>query len=67
MLLVMMALMMGLNALMGLVERHALRWRTEAIDPLQRDKDGLAPLYPAGSPSPMHEPLPWREQALVGD
>jgi len=29
MLIVMMALMMGLNALMGLVERHALRWRTE--------------------------------------
>jgi NitT/TauT family transport system permease protein len=29
MLLVMMALMMGLNALMGLVERHALRWRAE--------------------------------------
>ena len=29
MLLVMMALMMGLNALMGLLERYALRWRAE--------------------------------------
>jgi sulfonate transport system permease protein len=35
MLLVMMALMMGLNALMGLVERYALRWRTEAIGMIQ--------------------------------
>jgi NitT/TauT family transport system permease protein len=32
MLIVMMALMMGLNAAMGLVERHALRWRTEAAE-----------------------------------
>ena len=30
MLIVMMALMMGLNGLMGLVERRAFRWRTEA-------------------------------------
>jgi NitT/TauT family transport system permease protein len=32
MLIVMMALMMGLNAAMGLVERRALRWRTEAAE-----------------------------------
>jgi NitT/TauT family transport system permease protein len=35
MLLVMMALMMGLNALMGLVERHALRWRAETTATVQ--------------------------------
>lgn len=35
MLLVMMALMMGLNALMGLVERHALRWRAETTTTVQ--------------------------------
>jgi NitT/TauT family transport system permease protein len=35
MLLIMMALMMGLNALMGLFERHALRWRTETIGMIQ--------------------------------
>jgi NitT/TauT family transport system permease protein len=35
MLLVMMALMMGLNALMGLLERHALRWRAETTATIQ--------------------------------
>jgi NitT/TauT family transport system permease protein len=35
MLLVMMALMMGLNALMGLLERHALRWRAETTATVQ--------------------------------
>jgi sulfonate transport system permease protein len=35
MLLVMMALMMGLNALMNLFERHALRWRTETAGTVQ--------------------------------
>jgi NitT/TauT family transport system permease protein len=35
MLLVMMALMMGLNALMGLLERHALRWRAEMTTTMQ--------------------------------
>ena len=35
MLLVMMALMMGLNALMGLVERHILRWRAESTATIQ--------------------------------
>ena len=35
MLLVMMALMMGLNALMGLVERHILRWRAELTATIQ--------------------------------
>jgi NitT/TauT family transport system permease protein len=35
MLLVMMALMMGLNALMGLLERHALRWRAETTTTVQ--------------------------------
>jgi NitT/TauT family transport system permease protein len=35
MLLVMMALMMGLNALMGVVERHALRWRAETTTTVQ--------------------------------
>jgi hypothetical protein len=35
MLLVMMALMMGLNALMVLVERYALRWRAEMTTTIQ--------------------------------
>jgi NitT/TauT family transport system permease protein len=35
MLLVMMALMMGLNALMGLLERHALRWQEETTATIQ--------------------------------
>jgi NitT/TauT family transport system permease protein len=35
MLLVMMALMMGLNALMGFIERYALRWRAEMTDTIQ--------------------------------
>jgi len=35
MLLVMMALMMGLNALMNLFERRALRWRTETAGTVQ--------------------------------
>lgn len=35
MLLVMMALMMGLNALMGLLERRALRWRAETTATVQ--------------------------------
>ncbi len=35
MLLVMMALMMGLNALMGLLERYALRWRAEMTTAIQ--------------------------------
>jgi NitT/TauT family transport system permease protein len=35
MLLVMMALMMGLNALMGLFERYALRWRTDTAGMIQ--------------------------------
>ena len=30
-----MALMMGLNALMGLVERHILRWRAESTATIQ--------------------------------
>src|SRR5262245_5735632 len=35
MLLVMMALMMGLNALMVFIERYALRWRAEMTDTIQ--------------------------------
>jgi NitT/TauT family transport system permease protein len=35
MLLVMMALMMGLNGLMGLLERYALRWRAERTTTIQ--------------------------------
>jgi NitT/TauT family transport system permease protein len=35
MLIVMMALMMGLNSLMGLVERRAFRWRTETAGMIQ--------------------------------
>jgi NitT/TauT family transport system permease protein len=35
MLLVMMALMMGLNGVMVLIERHALRWRTELATTIQ--------------------------------
>jgi NitT/TauT family transport system permease protein len=35
MLIVMMALMMGLNGLMGLVERRAFRWRTETAGMIQ--------------------------------
>jgi NitT/TauT family transport system permease protein len=35
MLLVMMALMMGLNALMSLVERHVLKWRDETTAAVQ--------------------------------
>jgi hypothetical protein len=31
----MMALMMGLNALMGLLERHALRWQEETTATIQ--------------------------------
>jgi NitT/TauT family transport system permease protein len=34
MLLVMMALMMALNALMGLLERYALRWQAESTQPI---------------------------------
>jgi NitT/TauT family transport system permease protein len=34
MLLVMMALMMALNALMGLLERYTLRWQTESTQPM---------------------------------
>jgi NitT/TauT family transport system permease protein len=34
MLLVMMALMMALNALMGLLERYALRWQVESTQPI---------------------------------
>jgi NitT/TauT family transport system permease protein len=35
MLIVMMVLMMGLNAVMGLIERHALRWRSETAGLIQ--------------------------------
>jgi Binding-protein-dependent transport system inner membrane component len=35
MLIVMMAVMMGLNSLMGLVERRAFRWRTETAGMIQ--------------------------------